>query len=31
MRLTWLISQFHMMEEDIPSARLGQHFINLCI
>ncbi|CAL9989164.1 hypothetical protein VPHD418_0077 [Vibrio phage D418] len=31
MRLTWLISQFHMMEEAIPSARLGQHFINLCI
>ena len=31
MKLTHLISQFHMLEEDIPSARLGQHFINLCI
>ena len=31
MKLTHLISQFHMIEEDIPSYRLGQHFINLCI
>ncbi len=31
MKLTHLISQFHLIEEDIPSMRLGQHFINLCI
>lgn len=29
MRLNHMITQAHQMQEDIPSYRVGQHFINL--